>query len=34
MGKITGFMELDRQDPRYPPAAARRRSYKGLVLPL
>ena len=34
MGKITGFMELDRQDRRYGPAADRIRNYKEFLLPL
>ena len=34
MGKITGFMELDRQDRRYAPASDRIRSYKEFMLPL
>jgi len=34
MGKITGFMELDRQDRRYAPAADRIRHYKEFLLPL
>ena len=34
MGKITGFMELDRQDRRYAPAADRIRNYKEFLLPL
>jgi len=34
MGKITGFMEIDRQDRRYKPAADRVRSYREFVIPL
>ena len=34
MGKITGFMELDRQERRYAPASDRIRSYKEFMLPL
>ena len=34
MGKITGFMELDRVDRRYAPAADRIRHYKEFLLPL
>ncbi len=34
MGKITGFMEIDRHDRRYAPAADRIRHYKEFVLPL
>ncbi len=34
MGKITGFMELDRQDRRYAPASDRIRGYKEFMLPL
>lgn len=34
MGKITGFMEIDRQDRKYAPAADRVRHYKEFVIPL
>ena len=34
MGKITGFLELDREDRHYEPAADRLQHYKELVLPL
>ncbi len=34
MGRITGFMEFDRQDRRYAPAADRIRHYKEFLLPL
>ena len=34
MGKITGFMELDRVDRRYAPASDRIRGYKEFMLPL
>ncbi len=34
MGRITGFMEIDRVDRRYAPAADRIRGYKEFVLPL
>ena len=34
MGKITGFMEIDRVERRYAPAADRIRHYKEFVLPL
>jgi glutamate synthase (NADPH/NADH) small chain len=34
MGKITGFLELDRQDRKYAPAADRVRHYREFVIPL
>ncbi|MBO6635984.1 glutamate synthase subunit beta [Parvibaculum sp.] len=34
MGKITGFLEIDRQDRKYLPAADRIRNYKEFVIPL
>ena len=34
MGKITGFLEIDRFDRRYTPAADRIRNYKEFVLPI
>jgi glutamate synthase (NADPH/NADH) small chain len=34
MGKVTGFMEIDRVDRRYAPASDRIRSYREFVLPL
>ena len=34
MGKVTGFLEIDRQDRRYKPAADRIRHYKEFVIPL
>ncbi len=34
MGKITGFLEIDRQDRKYGPAADRVRNYKEFVIPL
>jgi glutamate synthase (NADPH) small chain len=34
MGKITGFLEIDRQDRKYQPAADRVRNYKEFVIPL
>jgi glutamate synthase (NADPH/NADH) small chain len=34
MGKITGFLEIDRQDRKYAPAADRVRHYKEFVIPL
>ena len=34
MGKVTGFLEIDRFDRRYTPAAERIRNYKEFVLPL
>jgi glutamate synthase (NADPH) small chain len=34
MGKVTGFLEIDRQDQRYQPAADRIRHFREFVLPL
>jgi glutamate synthase (NADPH/NADH) small chain len=34
VGKITGFLEIDRQDRKYLPAADRIRNYKEFVIPL
>ncbi len=34
MGKVTGFLEIDRFDRRYAPAADRIRNYKEFVLPI
>ncbi|MEP0322047.1 glutamate synthase subunit beta [Bauldia litoralis] len=34
MGKVTGFLEIDRQDRRYAPAADRVRNYREFVIPL
>ena len=34
MGKVTGFLEIDRQDRRYAPAGDRIRHYKEFVVPL
>ncbi len=34
MGKVTGFLEFDRQDRKYAPASDRIRHYKEFVLPL
>ena len=34
MGKVTGFMEIDRADRRYAPASDRIRNYREFVLPL
>ncbi|MEQ8268890.1 MAG: glutamate synthase subunit beta [Parvibaculum sp.] len=34
MGKITGFLEIDRQDRKYLPAADRIRNFKEFVIPL
>ena len=34
MGKITGFLEIDRQDRKYAPAADRVRNYNEFVIPL
>ena len=34
MGKVTGFLEIDRQDRKYRPASNRIRNYDELVNPL
>jgi glutamate synthase (NADPH) small chain len=34
MGKVTGFLEIDRQDRKYAPAADRVRNYNEFVIPL
>ena len=34
MGKITGFLEIDRQEPKYAPAADRVRHFREFTLPL
>ncbi|HEX2257319.1 MAG TPA: glutamate synthase, partial [Afifellaceae bacterium] len=34
MGKVTGFLEIDRNDRRYQPAGDRVRHYREFVLPL
>ncbi|MDF2114091.1 glutamate synthase subunit beta [Roseiarcaceae bacterium H3SJ34-1] len=34
MGKVTGFLEIDRQDRKYAPASDRIRHYKEFVIPL
>jgi len=34
MGKVTGFLEIDRRDRRYAPASDRIRNYKEFVLPV
>jgi len=34
MGKVTGFLELDRQDRKYKPAADRIRNFKEFIIPL
>ena len=34
MGKVTGFLEIDRRDRRYAPAADRIRHYKEFLIPL
>ncbi len=34
MGKVTGFLEIDRQERRYRPAADRIRNYREFVIPL
>jgi glutamate synthase (NADPH) small chain len=34
MGKVTGFLEIDRQDRKYAPASDRLRHYKEFVLPV
>ena len=34
MGKVTGFLEIDRQEQKYQPASDRIRHYREFVLPL
>src|SRR5256885_2838374 len=34
MGKVTGFLEIDRQDRRYKPASDRIRHFKEFMIPL
>jgi hypothetical protein len=34
MGKITGFLEIDRHDRKYAPVAERVKSYQEFVVPL
>src|SRR6195952_1597983 len=34
MGKVTGFLEIDRRDRRYAPASDRIRNYKEFTIPL
>ena len=34
MGKVTGFLEIDRQDRRYRPASDRIRHFREFVIPL
>ena len=34
MGKITGFLEIDRQDRTYEPAADRIRHYREFLVPI
>ena len=34
MGKVTGFLEIDRRDRRYAPASDRIRHYKEFMIPL
>ncbi len=34
MGKVTGFLEIDRHDRKYKPAADRIRHYREFVIPL
>jgi len=34
MGKVTGFLEIDRQDRRYRPASDRIRHFKEFMIPL
>ena len=34
MGKVTGFLEIDRHDRKYKPAADRVRNYNEFVIPL
>ena len=33
MGKITGFLEIDREDPAYEPASDRIRHYREFIIP-
>ena len=34
MGKVTGFLEIDRQEQRYEPASDRIRHYREFTIPL
>lgn len=34
MGKVTGFLEIDRQDSKYQPAGDRIRHFKEFTLPM
>ena len=34
MGKVTGFLEIDRQERKYAPAADRVRHYREFIIPL
>jgi glutamate synthase (NADPH/NADH) small chain len=34
MGKVTGFMEFERQEPHYPPVPERVRNYREVIVPL
>ena len=34
MGKVTGFLEIDRRDRKYKPAADRVRNFREFVIPL
>ena len=34
MGKVTGFLEIDRQERKYAPAADRVRHYNEFIIPL
>ena len=34
MGKVTGFLEIDRQDRKYRPASDRIRNFKEFIVPL
>ena len=34
MGKVTGFLEIERQDRSYKPAGDRIRNYKEFVIPI
>ena len=34
MGKVTGFLEIDRQDRKYRPASDRIRNFREFIVPL
>ena len=34
MGKVTGFLEIDRRERKYAPASDRIRNYREFVIPL